>query len=118
MRWEVAMAERIRVAPDDLLIAGVRVQGHAADVEAGHAAADARIQAAQEGMVGMSAAAMESKLTQWQATTAALTARLTDHADALTTSGIDYSDSDLHNAAAIADVGEQGAETGVSAPRN
>jgi hypothetical protein len=67
-------------------------------------------------MVGMSAAAVEAKLSQWQATTAALTARLTDHAEAFTTSGIDYRDTDLRNAAAIADVGEQGAETGLSAP--
>jgi WXG100 family type VII secretion target len=112
------MAERIRVVPEDLLISGSQVEGHAAEVEAGHAASDARIQAAQAGMVGMSSAAVEAKLAQWQATTAALTARLTDHAEAFTTSGIDYRDADLLNAAAIADVGEQGAETGVSAPRD
>ncbi|HYR17522.1 MAG TPA: WXG100 family type VII secretion target [Mycobacterium sp.] len=110
------MAERIRVVPEDLLISGAQVEGNAADVEAGHAESDARIQAAQAGMVGMSAAAVEAKLSQWQATTAALTARLTDHAEAFTTSGIDYRDTDLRNAAAIADVGEQGAETGLSAP--
>jgi len=110
------MAERIRVVPEDLLISGSQVESHAADVEAGHAASDARIQAAQAGMVGMSSAAVEAKLAQWQATTAALTARLRDHAEAFTTSGIDYRDADLLNAAAIADVGEQGAATGVSAP--
>ena len=45
------MAERIRVVPEDLLISGAQVEGNAADVEAGHAESDARIQAAQAGLV-------------------------------------------------------------------
>jgi WXG100 family type VII secretion target len=109
------MADRIRVVPEGLMIAGAKVKCHADDVEADHAASDARIESAQTGMVGTSAAAMETKLAQWQATTAALTERLTDHARALTAGGAEYSESDRQNAAAIADVGRQGTQTGGSA---
>jgi WXG100 family type VII secretion target len=111
---EEAMADPIRVRPEDLLISGAQVRGQADDVEAGHAASDAHIYAAQAGMVGSSAAAMEAKLAQWQSTTVALTNRLTEHAQALTTGAGDYGESDQRNAAIIADVGGQAAETGMS----
>jgi WXG100 family type VII secretion target len=101
---EKAMQDRIRVTPEDLLISGARVNGHADDLEAHHAASHADIHAAQAGMVGASAAAMEAKLTQWQSTTVALTNRLTDHARALTSGGMQYSQSDRKNAAIIAAV--------------
>jgi WXG100 family type VII secretion target len=113
---EEAMADRIRVRPEDLLISGAQIKGQADGVEAGHAASDANIYAAQAGMVGSSAAAMEAKLAQWQRTTVALTNRLTEHAQALTTGAIEYGDSDQRNAAIIADVGRQAIETGMSQP--
>jgi WXG100 family type VII secretion target len=110
------MSEPIQVSPEDLLAAGAQVERHAADVQGGHAAADARIQSAQTGMVGMSAAAVEAKLAQWQLTTAALHQRLTDQAQAFTTSGAGYHDTDTDNATSIAKVGEEGAQTGRSGP--
>jgi WXG100 family type VII secretion target len=113
---EEAMADPIRVRPDDLLISGAQVKGHADEVEAGHAASDAHIYAAQAGMVGSSAAAMEAKLAQWKSTTVALTNRLTDHAQAMTTGADDYRESDQHNAAIIADVGRHAGQCGASPP--
>jgi WXG100 family type VII secretion target len=112
---EEAMADLIRVRPEELLISGAQVKGQADDVEAGHAASDANIYAAQAGMVGSSAAAMEAKLAQWQSTTVALTNRLTEHAQALTAGAEEFTDSDRHNAAIIADVGRQPSDTGMSA---
>jgi WXG100 family type VII secretion target len=115
---EVAMADPIRVRPEDLLISGAQVKGHADDVEASHAASDSTIYAAQPGMVGSSAAAMEAKLAQWRSTTVALTNRLTDHAQALTTGGGDYRESDQHSAAIIADVARQARGSGMSPPND
>ena len=106
------MADRIRVTPEDLLVSGTQVKGHADDVEAGHAASDASIYAAQAGLVGSSAAAMEAKLAQWRRTTVQLTNRLTEHAQALTAGAGDYRETDQHNAAIIANVGEQATDTG------
>ncbi|AGB26835.1 hypothetical protein Mycsm_06718 (plasmid) [Mycobacterium sp. JS623] len=65
-------------------------------------ASDANIYAAHAGMVGSSAAAMEAKLAQWQSTTVALTNKLTEHAQALTTGADEFTESDRHNAAIIA----------------
>jgi hypothetical protein len=45
------MPAKIRVDPDHLLICATRVDRHAADVKKGHAAAHARIQDAQPGLV-------------------------------------------------------------------
>jgi WXG100 family type VII secretion target len=109
---EEAMADRIRVKPEDLLVSGAQVKGHADDVEAGHAASDASIYAAQAGLVGSSAAAMEAKLAQWKSATVELTNRLAEHAQALTAGASDYRESDDNNAAIIADVGKQARETG------
>ena len=99
------MAEPIRVSPAELLTAGAQVEGQATEVEACHAAADARIQAAQPGLVGLSAIAVEAKLGQWQATTKLLCARLTDHAAAFHASAIGFHEREIHNRQSVADLG-------------
>lgn len=103
--------EPIRVIPGELLTSGALVEGHAADVEAGHAMADARIQGAQPGLVGLSALAVEAKLAQWQATTQALTTRLADHAQAFQTGGVGFETTETRNAQSIAAVGAEAERT-------
>lgn len=109
------MSEPIRVRPEDLEASGLAVDRHVVDVEAGHARADARIQTAQAGLVGMSAAAVEVKLAEWQATTQELTARLADHAEAFHASGVDFDATDIGEAQAIGAVGAQTAQADATA---
>jgi hypothetical protein len=101
------MSEPIRVRPENLEASGLAVDRHVLDVETGHARADARIQTAQAGLVGLSAAAVEVKLAEWQATTQELTARLADHAEAFHASGVDFDATDIGNAQAIGAIGGQ-----------
>ena len=108
------MSRLIRVTPPDLVTSAAQVHGHAAEVEAGHGLADARIQAAQAGLVGLSAVAVATKLAQWQATTQALCARLSDHAQALQVSGVGFQGTETRNAESVAGVGEHGGQTAVS----
>ena len=95
----------IRVDPADLLISGQRVDGHAEDMHAAHTAADARIEGALTEWVGSSLAAMSAKASAWQATTAALHQRMSDHAYGLTASGIGFDEAEEHNAERIHEVG-------------
>ncbi|MCW2653046.1 MAG: hypothetical protein QOE41_1809 [Mycobacterium sp.] len=101
------MPAKIRVDPDHLLISATRVDDHAADVKEGHAAAHARIHDAQPGLVGASAAAIESKLSEWQAITQGLHSLITDHAYAFRTSAVGFRDTESHNARSVAEVGAE-----------
>jgi uncharacterized protein YukE len=112
---EAALSDSIRVSPSELLTSGALVEGHAADVEAGHGMADARIQGAQVGLVGLSAVAVEAKLVQWHAATQALCARLTGHAQAFRASGIGFGDTETRNAESVAQIGVHGAQAATSA---
>jgi WXG100 family type VII secretion target len=101
------MPAKIRVDPDHLLISATRVDGHAAAVKEGHAAAHARIQDAQPGLVGASAVAIESKLSEWQAVTQGLHSLIADHAHAFRTSAVGFQDTESHNARSVAEVGAE-----------
>jgi WXG100 family type VII secretion target len=99
------MPKKIHVDPDQLLISATRVDGHATEVKDTHAASHARIQDAQPGLVGSSAAAIESKLTEWQGVTRALHTVITDHAHAFRTSAAGFANTESRNAQAVAEVG-------------
>jgi WXG100 family type VII secretion target len=107
----VRMSDRIRVDPDDLLISGAKVDGHAWDVHATHAAADARIDSELAGWAGSSLAAMTAKAAKWQGVTAALSERLLDHALALRASGIGFQQTEDDNARAVDAVGSEAMRT-------
>jgi WXG100 family type VII secretion target len=66
------MADHLKVDPIDLHMSAAHMDVHHADLRAVHAAADGAIEGAQAGWVGASAAALQSKMAEWQATTTRL----------------------------------------------
>ncbi|ORW02543.1 hypothetical protein AWC14_06355 [Mycobacterium kyorinense] len=65
-----------------LHISAEQMNVHHADLRAAHAAADSDIEGAQSGWVGASAAALQAKLAEWQATTEKLCGSMADHEQA------------------------------------
>jgi WXG100 family type VII secretion target len=100
-----SMSDVIRVEPEALHVSAHLTEGHAENVQLGHAEADGRIASSLPSWVGASMAAMAAKASEWQAATAAFSARLVDHADALRTSGLGFQQTDDHNAADIRTMG-------------
>jgi len=80
----------LQVFIEDLAAAGVAVTGHGEDVAVAHTAADGRLDAAQPGWQGQSAAALTAKTAQWAEDSRALLARLSDHAQGLHTSAAEF----------------------------
>lgn len=101
------MSGWIKVDPQDLHRSAGLVRGLAEEVQAGHASADAELHAAQSGLVGLSAAAIAAKATEWKGVTQVLHGLLADHSAALSSSGLGYQETGHGNADAIADVGSQ-----------
>ncbi|MBB3606376.1 WXG100 family type VII secretion target [Mycolicibacterium sp. BK556] len=77
----------LRVNIEHLAASGIAVTSHGEDVGTTHDAAAGRIDAAQAGWQGVSAAAMVLLSEQWVGTTSALVTRLSDHAQELRTGG-------------------------------
>jgi hypothetical protein len=100
----------LRVVVEDLVTSGVTVTGHGEAVAVKHSAADARIEAAAGGWLGLSAAAMLTRSGEWAATTTALVARLGDHAQGLHTSAHCFFEMDSDNGQSLAAPG-QGADS-------
>jgi WXG100 family type VII secretion target len=80
----------LQVNIEELAAAGVAVTGHGEDVAVAHTAADGRIDAAQAGWQGRSAAALAAKTAQWAADSRAMLARLSDHAQGLHTAATEF----------------------------
>ena len=97
----------IQVVPEDLHLSATLVEGHAQDVQLGHASADAELDSAQVGLVGLSAAAIAAKATKWRAVTQALCGRLAEHSAAFHGSSTGYQSMEDHNGGAITRVGAQ-----------
>ncbi len=87
----------LRVNIEDVSASGVAVNAHGEDVAVKHAAAASRIDAAQAGWQGASAAAMALLSEQWLATTSALVTRLSDHAQALHASAQGFAEMEQRN---------------------
>jgi uncharacterized protein YukE len=75
----------LKVNAEDLVASGVTVTGHGEDIAATHCTADTRIESAQGGWQGRSAASMTLRLAAWSTTTTALLTQLSDHAQGLHT---------------------------------
>lgn len=91
----------LRVNIEQLAASGVAVAGHGEDVATKHAAAAGRIDAAQAGWQGASAAAMALLSDEWVATTSALVTRLSDHAQGLHASAQGFTEMEQRNAQAL-----------------
>lgn len=103
------MAEStVRVIPEDLYVSGTAIDYHAMDLSEAHALADSRIDSALAYLPGLAAAALATKVIEWQATTAAFRVRLTEHAIAFRNSAVDYLESDESNARLIGAAGTDG----------
>ncbi|TGD84702.1 hypothetical protein BayCH28_25285 [Mycolicibacterium sp. CH28] len=91
----------LRVNVEDLATAGLAVSGHGEDVAVRHGAAASRIDAAQAGWRGLSAAALTLLSEQWLATTSAQLARLSDHAQGLHASAQGFAEMEQRNSQAL-----------------
>ncbi|OYN76156.1 WXG100 family type VII secretion target [Mycolicibacterium sphagni] len=91
----------LRVNIEHLAASGIAVTGHVENVAAKHAAAAGRIDAAQAGWQGASAAAMALLSEQWVATTSALVTRLSDHAQGLHASALGFTEMEHQNSQAL-----------------
>lgn len=76
------MTEPLEVDPLDLHLSADHLGVHHAELRTAHTAADGDIEAAQAGWVGASAAALQAKLADWQATTEQLCGSIADHEQA------------------------------------
>ena len=77
------MSSCIRVDPDQLRSAAVHIDGQGEDLLVGYSSVHSRIEAAQSGWAGRSAAALSARLAEWQATVAGIHARVSDHGTAM-----------------------------------
>jgi uncharacterized protein YukE len=83
---------------EHLATSGVAVTGHGEDLAAQHSAADGRIEAAQRGWQGLSAVAMSARTEAWRSTTSALLARMSDHAQGLHSTALEFVEMESTNA--------------------
>lgn len=74
---------------------------HHTDLQAAHTTADGVIEGAQAGWVGASAAALQSKMTEWQETTTRLCGDIEAHGDAYQASATGYTQNDADAAEAL-----------------
>ncbi|MCV7419321.1 WXG100 family type VII secretion target [Mycobacterium yunnanensis] len=98
---EEVMASRLRVDPIDLRMSADHMDMHRADLAAAHTAADDAIEGAQAGWVGTSAAALQAKFVEWQATTTKLCDDVAAHGAAYTAAADGYSKNDVDSAEAV-----------------
>lgn len=105
------MPARIRVAPEDLHLSAAKVEGHAEELQARHAASDGRIGDAQAGVPAASTAALGAAVSKWQLDTTVLHGRLSGHGQALSGAASAFVGTEERNAADIDAVGGQAAGT-------
>lgn len=86
----------------DLVASGVAVTTQGEELAARHHGADGRIEAAEAGWRGQSAVALAATAQEWTAATAALLARLRDHASALHTAAEAFAEHEQRSAEALA----------------
>lgn len=75
----------LKVNIEDLVASGVKVTGHGEDVAMKHCTADTRIETAQGGWQGRSAASLTLRMTEWSTATTTLLTQLSNHAQGLHT---------------------------------
>jgi WXG100 family type VII secretion target len=88
------MADHLKVDPIDLHMSSDHMDMHRTELLAAHAAANSVIEEAQAGWVGASAAALQSKLAEWQATSTRLCGDIAAHSAAYRTAANGYTEND------------------------
>ena len=97
----------LKVNVEDLVTSGVMVTGHGEDVAVKHCTADTRIESAQAGWQGRSAASMTLRLSAWSTTTTALLTQLSDHAQGLHTCAQEFCAMEERHTEALKEPGRQ-----------
>ncbi|MGB3485287.1 MAG: WXG100 family type VII secretion target [Mycobacterium sp.] len=97
----------LKVSIEDLVASGVAVTGHGENVAAKHCTADSRIESAQGGWQGQSAASMALRMAAWSITTTTLLTRLSDHAQGLHTCAQEFCSMEERHAEALKVPGQQ-----------
>lgn len=92
------MADHLRVDPIDLSMSSDHMDMHHGELLAAHTAANGTIEEAQTGWVGASAAALQSKLAEWQAVTAELCRDIAAHGEAFRAAAAGYQSTDTDSA--------------------
>jgi uncharacterized protein YukE len=87
-----------------LQVSAATVDVHADSMKARHFEADGRMEAAQPGLPGGSAAALTGAVAKWQGDTTAMFGRMVDHSHGLRTGAAAYVHTD-HEAASDLDLG-------------
>jgi uncharacterized protein YukE len=91
----------LRVVIEDLVGSAVAVNGHGEDLAAAYAAADGRLEAAQSGWQGRSAAALGVVTARWAEDGRQLVTRLGEHADQLCGCAREFGQQDAGGADAL-----------------
>ena len=89
------VADRVKVDPIDLRMSSDHMDMHHAELLAAHTEARGAIEEAQAGWVGTSAAALQSKLAEWQATTTELCGDVAAHGEAFRSAAAGYESTDI-----------------------
>ena len=92
------MADPVKVDPIDLRQSSDHMDMHHAELFAAHTAANGAIEEAQGGWVGASAAALQTKLAEWQAVTTDLCGDIAAHGEAFRTTAAGYESTDAYSA--------------------
>jgi WXG100 family type VII secretion target len=92
------VAEPVKVDPIDLRMSSDHMDMHHAELLAAHSAANDAIEAAQAGWVGASAAALQTKLAEWQGVTMELCGDIAAHGEAFRSAAAGYESTDADRA--------------------
>lgn len=95
------MGDSLNVDPTDLHMSSDHMDVHHADLTAAHTAAGGVIEGAQAGWMGASAAALQSKMMEWQATTTKLCGDIAAHGAAYRAAANGYVQNDTDSAEAL-----------------
>jgi uncharacterized protein YukE len=96
----------VRVVADDLRLSALQVDMNADTLRLRHGTADGRIEAAQNGIPGVAAAALTGAQAKWQHDTSMHFTKLVEHGTGLRTGAAAYDDTDAHSAGALRAAGE------------
>lgn len=101
----MAVAGKFRLDLEALACSAAHVTGQGEDLAIAYLSSDMRMDAAQAGWVGTSAAALNARTAVWLETSRALLTRVGDHALNLNHDGIDFTAMERENAEKLRTVG-------------
>ncbi|BBY21315.1 hypothetical protein [Mycobacterium stomatepiae] len=99
----------IKIDVEQLTTSGRHVSGQAEDLAAGFLTADNRMEAAQYGWAGASAAALSTRAARWLPVSQALVGWVGDHGFALQDAAVAHAAAEAQRAQALADVAARAA---------